>query len=362
MNAQDALNKSKVHLMVKPGAMFLSSISIMLNHELDSNVSTAATDGITIKYNPDFFLSLTPEQRIGLLAHEVWHVAFAHMNRRMGRKPMLWNMAADYVINLLLVENNFVLPPDGLLNNKFAGLSTEQVYELLKETIDEKDISFNSDLIESDDIEENIEKITNIVVRAKQQAELSDKYGKLPQEIVRVIDDLINPRLSWSEVLYRFLDSKIKEHYSWNKPNKKYLPNFYLPSQYSESINKLTIAIDTSGSMPNEFLQKILSEINYINQTFKPGELTILDCDSRIHNIYTINSFDLVSELKFTGSGGTNFMPVIKYCNEQDTNLLIYFTDLYGIQISEEPAYPVVWVCYSNHTPALIGETIYANL
>ena len=362
MTPEEALDKAKVHLLMKKGTLFLSSVSMLLKHELSTEVPTAATDGTTVLYNPSFLLSLSPEERLGLLAHEVWHVAMLHMVRIGNNEPLVWNMAGDYVINLLLTENGFVLPEGALLDHKFTGMSTEQVYEYLIQNQDQQPQSFNQDLMEREPTEADKQKLTDIVLRATQRTKLVDSNGKIPQEVIRTIEDLINPRLSWSDVLYRYLDSRIKQNYSWTKPNRRYLPDWYLPSNSTQSISNLTIAIDTSGSIDDELLQAILSEIDYINKTLKPEKLVIIDCDYRIHNVYEIDNYQDIMDLKFTGKGGTNFNPVIKYCEDHDTNLLVYFTDLYGPNIYTEPSYPVLWVCYSDHAPATIGETIYANI
>jgi predicted metal-dependent peptidase len=334
---------------------------MLLKHEISEDFPTAATDGITIKYNPNFLLSITPEERLGLLAHEVYHVAFLHMTRIGKYDPKLWNIAGDYVINILLKDNGFTLPQTDCIDPYFRGWTTEQVYEyLLENQIELPEIPF--DLIPREATPEESDLVEDIVLKATQRTKLTESAGSIPNEVLRNIEDLINPKLNWTEVLYRYLDSTIKEHYSWKKPNKRYMPDWYLPSVYSESISNLTIAIDTSGSISDELLKSILTEIDFINTKIKPDRLTIIDCDNRIHNIYEIDSYQDILELKFSGCGGTNFNPVIKYCNDNNTNLLLYFTDLYGKPLYYEPDYPIIWVCYSTHEPASIGETVYASL
>jgi predicted metal-dependent peptidase len=361
VKAQEALNKTKVHLMVKKGTAFLSSISVMLKHEFSEEIPTAATDGLSILYNPAFFMELSKEERLALLAHEVWHVAYQHLIRKCNKDHLLWNMAGDYVINLMLVNSGFTLPKGGLVDKKFTGWSTEQVYDYLKESQDELP-EFTPDLIPRELTPEEQEKATGTLVKAVQQAIASDQAGSVPEEILKAVDDLINPKISWTEILYRYFDEKVKEIESWKRPNKKFLPEFYIPSKYNENLGNITVAIDTSGSINKELLTNFLSEINYINKTYKPNSLTILDCDTRIHNIYKVDSFDDIGELQFKGGGGTKLSPVIDYCNENQTNLLLYFTDLYAQPITKEPAYPVLWLCYSDHKPAFIGETIYVKL
>src|SRR5205085_500100 len=78
---------------------------------------TAATDGRDIFINPRFWNGLTPAERLGLLAHEVLHAALLHVPRRGKRNPLIWNIAADIVVNgIVLAQEGFVLPKGHLRN------------------------------------------------------------------------------------------------------------------------------------------------------------------------------------------------------------------------------------------------------
>lgn len=361
-DAQEALDKAKVHLMTKPGSRFMSSLSVQLDHKLSDAVPTAGTNGKEILYNPNFFIKLTKEERIGLIFHECAHIAFLHNCRCGDRNKTIYNVAADYVINCLLIKNNFKLPPDGYYDPKYDGWSTEQVYDDLVQNNFEPPPDFQSDLLESDSkpTEELEQEVTNTVLCAVQRARMEG--GDIPKEIDIAIDQLINPKLSWKEILYRFIDEKNKEDYSWARPNKKYMPSFYLPSRYSDTLNNLTIAIDTSGSMTNEFLVEILTEIQYINETLKPQNLTVLDCDSRIHNIHHVTDSSSILEYEFTGGGGTNGTPVINHGNDNDTNLLIYFTDGYMSLNLPQPNFAMLWVISGNiDFKAPFGDIVFVT-
>jgi predicted metal-dependent peptidase len=52
----------------------------------------------------------------------------AHQCRRAGREPELWNRAADFAINPLLVANGFTLPAGSLIDPAFENLSAEEIY------------------------------------------------------------------------------------------------------------------------------------------------------------------------------------------------------------------------------------------
>ena len=91
-----------------------------------------ATDGVSLYYNPDFVETLNAATLAGTLAHEVMHPALHHHVRRSGRDPKRWNIACDYAINPLLVDAGLNLPEGVLLDNRFRGMSAEQIYNLLE--------------------------------------------------------------------------------------------------------------------------------------------------------------------------------------------------------------------------------------
>ena len=91
-----------------------------------------ATDGVSLYYNHDFVETLNAATLAGTLAHEVMHPALHHHVRRSGRDPKRWNVACDFAINPLLVDAGLNLPEGILLDNRFRGMSAEQIYNLLE--------------------------------------------------------------------------------------------------------------------------------------------------------------------------------------------------------------------------------------
>jgi predicted metal-dependent peptidase len=361
--AQEALDSAKIHLMTKAGAMFLCSISVMLQHKISTEIPTACTNGVYVLYNPQFFLNLTKQKRLGLIAHEVWHVAFMHSFRLGEKDPKIWNYAGDFVINGLLLKNNFELPDNGCFDPKYDGWSTDQVYEDLIQNCIQPPPQYQMDLVPGEGTPEDVEaleqQVTNTVLRAVLRVQMES--GDIPDEIAISINELINPKLNWKELLYRYVDERTKEDYSWARPNRKYLP-YYLPSRYSQCINNLTVAIDTSGSMTDEFLQEILTEVQYINESLQPTNLVVLDCDARINNIHKVTSNDSILDFQFTGGGGTSCKPILKYIEDNDTNVLIYFTDGEMNLNLPAPNCSFLWVISDNPDfKAPFGEVIHAR-
>jgi len=132
---------------------------------------------------------------------------------------------------------------------------------------------------------------------------------------------------------------------------------FYLPSAISETFN-LVVAIDSSGSIDDELLSESLSELNYLMLSVPKYKIEVLICDDKIHSHNTFYTGDTL-EVDVKGGAGTDFRPVFSFIDEnlEDTNLLLYFSDMDGIFPKDEPNYEVKWICKKNENPPF-GKTI----
>ena len=124
------LTRARVQLLLRQP--FFATLCLRLNL-ISAGVPTMATNGKVIYYNPAFVDSLTPEELEGVLAHEVLHCALAHHCRRGTREPRLWNEAADFAINPIVLKNGLALPADALIKDEYEGLSAEEIYARLLE-------------------------------------------------------------------------------------------------------------------------------------------------------------------------------------------------------------------------------------
>ena len=194
------LLKAKIELMTR--SAFISTIALSLRHVITDATATADVNGTTIRYNPEFLKGQTVIQFAGLMAHECWHVAFQHLARRGNRDPIIWNCAGDYIINHMLTKAGFEIPTAGLLDKKYGdGWSTDGVYDdLMKEKKDFNTANLMLDLREGDDGDKDgptlDSAITNIIVRARTQAQMGGKNlkGEIPDEILRILKpDFLKP-------------------------------------------------------------------------------------------------------------------------------------------------------------------------
>ena len=123
---------------------FGSEIAVA-NIEFKENLPyhTAATDGKNVYVDPNYFESLSENERIFIIAHEIMHIKFMHMFRlkdKDGKKrdPDLWNIATDAIINANLERDGFTIK-EGYVNMPEAlNYSAEEFYQKLLEEKEKK--------------------------------------------------------------------------------------------------------------------------------------------------------------------------------------------------------------------------------
>lgn len=364
---QKLVARAKIGLMQKPDSTFFAVLCCSLPLSFSNEISTAATDGESLFLNPDFFIGLSLEERITLLAHETLHVAYLHALRKDHRDHKRFNAAADYVINLELVSRGYRLPAKGLLDRKYAGLSSEQVYDLLEQE-DKSPQPDHEDLLppntaSEESLNEVKNRMTGKISSAAMSAELSGNPESIPGSIKRFLDDLKKPKVNWRAVLQRFLSDFNKSDYSWKMPNRRYLPN-YLPKLQSQTLTRIDFAIDTSGSISEQMFMQLCSELHAVLRMFNPQEIGVIQFDSRVQGQDVVRSLKDLAGIKFSGGGGTNVAPALEAFEQGPAQGLIVLTDgEFHTGHLVNPKRPVIWAIYDNpHFKAPFGQAIHFKL
>lgn len=367
---QEALSKTKIRLMATPDTVFFTSMCFSLIHKFSESVPTAATDGKHIFFNPEFFMNLTPDERVFLLLHETMHCAYLHMFRAKALEldPRKSNIAADHVINLMLIERGFKMPKEGLADPQYKGMSMEEVYALLPEDPEPPPMEDlmdpageAGDATQAAEIERSIQ---DALIRAATQANLANNSpGSIPGDIQIFLNKLLNPKLPWQTILRRYLQSFAKDDYTWKKPNRRYFPGHYLPSLHSESLIDIAIAIDTSGSVSDEEFTQFISEVHSIMKMMKPPKISLIQFDTEIKSVDQIVDLGGLSRVVFSGRGGTYIEPVIDWAKNNKPKLLLVFTDGYFRNPRDSLKQDTLWLIHSNPSwKAPFGKAIHYKL
>lgn len=304
--------------------------------------------------NPDFVAPLTVQEIMFLLAHEAMHYMLSHSLRQGVRDNHAWNIACDKVINDTLADAKVGSPIDGGIYQRDARLhAAEELY-------DEADIGKQIPGIGPDvgpATGEDGQPLADsrkheIGAQAKietiQAAKAAKAVDKLPASIERMVDEMINVVTPWHEILERFMTAKIKDGYSWSRPNRRFVgTGTYLPgTDYKPQMGTAVIAVDTSGSIDQAELNKFAGHVNRILELCNPEEVAVIYCDAKVQHVDMYTPDDLPVKLTPHGGGGTAFQPVFDYIddNEIDPEIVVYLTDGYGDQNSFTTHHDTVWL------------------
>ncbi len=346
---QQKLENAKTKLMLeKP---YFGSLVTSIELRVNNNIASINPLGDVLEYNEEYLEVLCVNEVSTILANGAMHQALFHSERGEGKVSSVWRLASDYAINDLLVENGFMLPPMANYSSRFEKLYAEQIYTTL---LDELDLSENdNDLVDEQQIEEIEEQDFPEELLAQEEYELLleqlniklEKHGDLPKGIERFVERKTQPKISWRDELYRYVNAHAKSDYRMFPPSKKHLyRGVALPSIYGEEL-KIVVAIDTSASIDDELLENFLTELYEIMQVFTHYVIEFIECDSTIQNIQRLTPQEPL-EPTLKGGGGTNFTPVFDHVMQmnEDFKFLIYFTDGKGSFPNYEPTIDVLWV------------------
>ncbi|MGA8740172.1 MAG: VWA-like domain-containing protein [Terracidiphilus sp.] len=374
---------------------FFGSLLFRLKDCECRSIQTMATDGVSLYYNPDFVETLNAATLAGTLAHEVMHPALHHHVRRSGRDPKRWNMACDYAINPLLVDAGLNLPEGVLLDNRFRGMSAEQIYSLLDSEAsqdsgseDEEGESEgerpNADQPPAGEANEPSAPMTEGGIGQVLDAPASDKEtptieeqirewniavnqattiakhaGKVPAGLNRTLEGAAEAAVDWRELLRRHWSDTIPADYSWMRLNRRHLwTGLYLPGVVREGVGEVAIAVDCSGSVSARQLRLFEAEVRSILEGQRPERVYVLYFDAMVHKVETYEAGERI-DLNPVGGGGTEFGPCFGWLDDRGIRpqTLVFLTDLYGSFPPSAPSYPVLWASTGSQK-APFGEVI----
>ena len=110
---------------------FFGSVVVNVDYIENKDISTAATDGKVIYYNPEFLEKLSVPEQTFVFVHEVCHIAFDHILRSEGKEETAWNIATDAVINSFLKKDGLKMPERGVDIEDAINYDAEELYEKL---------------------------------------------------------------------------------------------------------------------------------------------------------------------------------------------------------------------------------------
>ena len=327
--------------------------------KVDETIPTAATDGVDIFYNPEFMGKLNIKESVFVLAHEAEHIVRLHSFRRSGRDPKLWNIAADHVINVDLQEAGFTLPRKEIIevygDSKYDGWTTEQVYRELEKNPPQPKGQGSEYGDMADDVkqpkggpQQQAEAKSKAMTRIHKAAHAAKQQGNLPAHMQDLLDDLLEPKVSWQDVLQQFVAAVARDDYSWSRLNRRMRHRgLRLPTLYSEQVGDLVFIIDTSGSCWDEIPQ-FVSECASVAEEVSPTAMHLIWNDTRVQRHDELDDPNAAEECfhNIERGGGTDLTTAFDYIEEKgiEAECIVALTDLMTPFPSTPPDVPVLWV------------------
>ena len=320
-------------------------------------VPTAGMSGTGQMYlNPEFVAPLNNNQIQFLLAHEAMHYMLSHATRRKNRNAQAWNVAADKVINDTLIEAGVGTFIDGGVTLDGArDMATEELYDENDDGGGNGPGGIGGDIGDPTDEDGNPldeATINQLEAQAKvdtiQSAKAAKAVGKLPACIERIVDEIVNVTTPWYDILERHMSGKIKDGYSWSRPNRRFVGRgIYIPgTDYVPKMGPLVLGVDTSCSVGEDEIAQYNAHINRIIDTCNPEVVHVVYCDARVQSVEEFTPDDFPVRINAKGGGGTSFEPVFDWITDNaiEPECVVYLTDGYGDQSSFTSDIDTVWL------------------
>jgi len=369
---------------------FWGCLSLNLKLQERPDIDTAATDGESLFYNAEFINSLRERELVGLIAHEVEHVARLHCFRRGTRDARLWNIACDLAINEGLRAAGFHLPEGALFNPRFKGQSAEAIYKALareEQNQRQKDQQGQGaqapgsqgqpqpgqgqgqgapdpgrcgGVLDSPAPQGEREAAeARAQAQIRQAAAVARRAGSQPGAVAEALGEISRGRNPWREILRRFADQSSLKDTSWLRRSRRSSGAVILPSQVSIAPAHVVCVVDSSGSMDRSALRAIVGELQALLDEQAADQISLIQCDTAVRKVATYQPGDVIDG-RIEGRGGTAFAPALAYIASEipDASAILYLTDLDCDSWGEEPACPVLWAATERPRPVPWGEVV----
>lgn len=384
--ARERLVTARIGLLLRH-SFFGNLATRMRLTNADDWCTTAATDGLKFYYNSRFIMMLKPKEVEFLVAHEVMHVVYDHMDRRGSRDPQLWNIAGDYTINADLKRHRvgeFITTVPCLYESKYDGKSAEEIYEDLMKNVKTIDIDKLIDQMIDDHLDDSLDgegesdgdgngnkkggvrprmseeererarqEMKQAIINAAQSADA----GTLPAGVARLIKNFTEPQMPWRELLQTNLTSAIRTDYSWMRPSRKgWNMDAVMPGMTPGEEIDVDVAIDMSGSISERQAQAFLGEIAGMMEMFDGYKVNVFCFDTGIYNHqeFTSENMDTIDQYEPQGGGGTDFDVIFSHLKEmgREPKRLIVFTDGYPCGSWGDPNFcDTTWIIHGDPDP-----------
>lgn len=389
MTAEQRITKARSAIMRDERFTAISPILMIGSWSVVDDMPTAATNGRDVLYGRKFVDECGDKLLRFVVLHEYYHVMLQHMTTwaKLDKEDAkLSNIAKDMVINLMLNEADpggqfLTVWEHAYCDQQYKGLDTGEVYRRLKNQSQSQPQGQQMDDHQSggepgdEEGEGGMKPLTEAeageVIKAVDTALRQGALiaGKLGHGMARDVEALLEPVVPWQDVLRDWLKTTAKgeDLSTWRRPARRWLgQDMYMPSRYTESVERIVIGIDTSGSIGEEALRRALSEVAGACEMVSPQMVDVIYWDARVaaHEVYEGERVrDIANVTKPKGGGGTDARAMFDFMDKRGIkpDAVIMFTDGYTPWPKTLPC-PVLWCISTKGLRAPVGESLYVPI
>lgn len=400
LTVEQQLTKAHIWLMGEMRYIAMSGVIMAGKNEV-TDVATACTDGLNKYYGRQYFAGCDIRVQRAVVLHENWHVALRQLSvweNLWEENPKLANIAADYVVNILIHDSD----PAGkevkcgakwFLDARFRGMDTGAVYRLLKKDMQEgggsadmrladgstvRVTSSAEDPVPSEHSPDSHDTEARKGLSEKERQSVDERIdqalrqgaahaARMNADVDRAITQILTPRVRWEDALREWVSSTVgePEETTWRRPSRRWISqDMYMPSSYSERVGRLCIANDTSGSIDASLFDAFMAETMGIVTKTPPEAIDLLYWGSSVvgHERYTPEQYpSLLSTTRPRGGGGTRPQVIVDYLNAQRIKPVgvVVLTDGEVAGWGTGWPCPVLWAVVGSDVVAPVGKTIH---
>ncbi len=345
------------------------------------------------------FLELSRENRLGnlstLILHESLHCIRLHFSRAETREHHRWNVSADLENNdgieqirrfpkefTPLLPSDFKLPSDLIAESYYERLTDKAIKNIRFVDMGSGVFGQSRDweIAVGGDCDENavLSEYEHALIRqtvAQEIREYQTKHGSLPGHALRLADSILGrSKIDWRAKLHTNLIHQINQinndkcQYLYRRPSRRALVSapLILPTLTGGYKSKISVIVDTSGSIDQEKIAIAIREISAIGQSMK-AEMEIIPCDAVAYEPTSLQTAMSVRQIaskldgRLIGGGGTdlreglraalNLAPFFGKKIDQRRRIpdcLVCLTDGFTPFPEARPSTPILWAVFSD--------------
>ncbi|MFC7720410.1 vWA domain-containing protein [Nonomuraea recticatena] len=180
--------------------------------------------------------------------------------------------------------------------------------------------------------------------------------GEAPYGWRRWAESILRPQADWRVVLAALVRRSLAQasgrvDYSYRRPSRRDVQGVVLPSLV-RPLPRVVVLVDTSGSVTEPALRRVLGEIDGILRACGTGQVEVVCCDAAAHPVQRVTR---AADVELVGGGGTDLRAGFEAARALRPDVLIALTDGDTPWPERRPRAQVI-VCLLEERPAPRGR------